>query len=153
MSCLICGRLLEEDTVVVVGSKGLKTLCKFSALRKDNLFCENVETEVILHTNCRKKYTKQNVKGVYKPLQSSSQDNVAPEPTGCSSSSSDFPFKEKCFLCAEDLSDDIIDKENRKPLDKRIVILPITKDSTKETILKALRETSSSTNDVVSYYS
>ena len=55
--CVICGKCIKNDFTVV--KKGIDSLIEASKERKDDLWekLENVK-EILLHTECRKNYTR-----------------------------------------------------------------------------------------------
>ena len=78
-SCLICSEPLSVGGSCQIGSKGLASLVKVSQLLHDGLEATfSSKPELVLHTNCRKKYTRpSNIKAAAK----SSDKHDAPVPT------------------------------------------------------------------------
>lgn len=48
-----------------------------------------------------------------------------------------FDFKSKCFYCAEEITQEFIAKERRKPEDKRIKVIKVCNANFKEGVIKA----------------
>ena len=67
-SCLICSEPLSVGESCQIGSKGLASLVKVSQLLHDGLEAQfSSKPELVLHTNCRKKYTRpSNIKAAEK---------------------------------------------------------------------------------------
>lgn len=94
MLCILCGELLEEDTVVV--RKGLKTVIEAS-VKRDDCVHERLEgkTSVRVHKVCRQNYTRPSS---IKSAIASSQSPEASLPS-LRSLGENFDYKTNCFIC------------------------------------------------------
>ena len=90
-SCLICSEPLSVGESCQIGSKGLASLVKVSQLLHDGLEAQfSSKPELVLHTNCRKKYTRpSNIKAAEKSRTRRSLDKV-------------FDFETDCLFCGKD---------------------------------------------------
>ena len=101
-SCLICSEPSVGESCQI-GSKGLASLVKVSQLLHDGLEAQfSSKPELVLHTNCRKKYTRpSNIKAAAK----SSDKHDAPVPTNSRTRHSldkVFDFETDCLFCGKD---------------------------------------------------
>lgn len=84
--CLICRIPLSEGLIVTV-TRGIPTLFKFSKIKQDNLFSDLTLKSVVLHSSCRKNYTR--------PVTDKKNDAVNREQRQTVA----FNFKVNCFFC------------------------------------------------------
>ena len=102
-SCLICSEPLSVGESCQIGSKGLASLVKVSQLLHDCMEAQFLsKPELILHTNCRKKYTRpSNIRAAAK----STDKHDAPVPTNSRTRRSldkVFDFETDCLFSGKD---------------------------------------------------
>lgn len=110
--CFICSKSLTEGEIVVV-TRGMKTLIDSSVERNDGFFeyLSNSES-VTIHTECRKMYTRKSSIAAVKrqhdmeEASTSKISKISPPRTRARLSESDFSFKNNCFFCGENASEE-----------------------------------------------
>lgn len=136
--CLICENSLMHGKVETVREKGLQTIIASSKERGDNkvnLICEM--NSVRLHANCRKSYTsKKNLQNMAKKKQKQSPVN---ENTVLS-------LENCCFFCEENITEDFLKNEAKKPYLKRRLVFDVKEVHTKDSIIRVAQQK----NDVLS---
>ncbi|XP_075991753.1 uncharacterized protein LOC142987087 [Anticarsia gemmatalis] len=131
MSCPICQSSLDVGKATPVRDGGLKTLIKFSELRRDGLFNANTISNFLVHVKCRSRYTRRNYYGEYMPLNFSNTPSMTSAEIDDVNRAREFPFAEKCFICAQDIN---------RARSKKELTLKITSASTKDAFMKDLAE-------------
>ena len=133
LTCFICDRLLSEDDTREVKERGIKTLIEHSIKRNDGKDSQLKGLKnVTVHEKCRRKYTRETVE------QSPSKQSTSSEST-LSNLSPIFDFLHNCLFCADDASDDFLNKQHKKLLIKQGIVKQVIKDHTKISILEAAR--------------
>ena len=104
-NCLICEGSLSVGETCHIGSKGLASLLTVSRQRQDNLeskFASN--PELVLHTDCRKRYTRPSSIKASITSRGTVDENVATTSQTRGSSEKVFDFETDCLFCGKDAS-------------------------------------------------
>lgn len=124
-NCLLCDKILcSPSGVTTVGLKGMRSLLLASERRKDNLGSKLRGIETIrLHTECRKKYTRDESITALQKQQSAADPSSSAQgsslPQTRSSVKTLFEFKIKCFFCADIVDEEYFKKQLKKPIKAR----------------------------------
>lgn len=130
-NCFICDNSLLENETIEVKEKGLETFRKSSVKRNDNKvkLLAGLKS-IVVHDVCRKRYN--NEKLIAASLRRGS-DATKPQPL-LRSSHPAFSFKDRCFLCTEEITAEFIAKQKQTRLCKRNVVYSVRKLSMKQSI-------------------
>lgn len=146
--CFICSKSLTEGDIVVV-ERGMKTLIDSSVERNDGFFeyLSNSES-VTIHTQCRKMYTRKSSIAAVKrqrdieQASTSKMSKISPPRTRAQLSEPDFSFKNYCFFCGNNASEEA---EKKQPQKCRRKICKVSTLEFKESIMKIARSRSDDT--------
>lgn len=124
-NCFICDRALSLEACTTVRERGIETFIKLSKLNKDDkhLLFQHLK-QVTVHERCRKVYSKQ------KKTQGQSTSSRAQRV-------SEFDFKNKCVICGGDASQEFIDRECKKPKNRREEVSCVTTIQFKDSLVRA----------------
>ena len=131
-TCPICNKPVDDDDKYPAQSAAIQTLIASSKEKKLRIhrqkqFEGNLST-IILHSSCYKTFTKkkESTKGFSvagDDVREPKTNNFGKSLRSCTQSSKQlFDFKNLCFYCGEDASDQLIDKEKLKGLKQRSII-------------------------------
>lgn len=125
--CSICNEVISDE-VYVIHKKRIKTLISASEIRKDNK-CDNWfgKESLNVHRKCNYSYASEhNLVSVAGQSRKSKR-------------SQEFEWnKDNCVLCMKDVSQNFIDKEQKKPPEKRDSVKCLT-DKGKDTLITAAK--------------
>lgn len=136
--CFICGKDLQSGAINDVKEKGISSLINSSEKRQDGKAALIVGLKnVRVHQNCRKLYTNEKSINAFlkrpRKIIPDPEDNPSLPPQS-------FNFKTKCLFCAEEITEDFLAKERKKPPGKRIGIYKIRSANGKDGIIKAAKK-------------
>lgn len=137
--CPVCDEDVVKGSkdVSEVKEKGILGHIKASKERNDDKYRSFFDsTSLLIHTSCRKNYTRTDT--IKKDVRQASSSNEEAGPSQLRSSAPLFDFKNHCFLCTRCLNEDI-----KKPLNKRRVVHSVET----LTVKYRIKEVSSLRND------
>lgn len=129
--CPVCENTIDENEVVIVKARGIRTLLESSKKRrdgKDALFktCNTVK----LHVSCYKTCTRgKNVASAEKAHERGVARRVR-------SGQSAFNFRSTCFFCNTDASDDFISKQLKLNVHRRVAVSTVATIEFRDNILE-----------------
>ena len=134
--CFICENELTVNDFVVVKRKGIISLINASVVHneeKDSVL-QGLDS-IKVHINCRKQYERINR---IKPDEINTNYDVpikSPIKGQLRSARPLFNFKLMCFFCAENIDDNFLKNENKKPANKRRKVFNVRSLTLRDSIL------------------
>lgn len=128
--CTICGKKLSEGDIRTVKGDGSKSFIAASKKRQDSIHYQTRKRSALnVHVNCAKSYPfEKSISSYLRQVEASPSRELTPN-TRSRCNSSVFDFAKLCLYCAEDASDNVI--ERQKPLnDDRKTMVRLVRDAT-----------------------
>lgn len=140
--CFICQLSLSKVEIVVVKERGVKKLEEVSAKRKNSQHQRFLSglTQVKIHKACQKSYINERMIAAYVRHINDNPDEQSSVSYSVRSKSDAFDFKNQCFLCGEELSENFQAKQERRPPSKRNFVYKVMKLEAKHTFMEAARK-------------
>lgn len=130
-NCLICGELLSTKRTCIIQHNGLKSLISASLRRQDEKHIKfRLFKSLEIHDSCSKTYASE------KALSVIDKKNQNSERRTRRSGILGFEYGQLCLICAEDASEEFIEKQNRKNAVKRDVVCIIDDNKIRNNLLK-----------------
>ncbi|CAF4909296.1 unnamed protein product [Pieris macdunnoughi] len=154
--CFICSKTLSEGEVITVKKKRIETLIKASVIRghKEHERMLTSLSSIRVHSSCQRHYGDERaaaavVRRSLSSDSSSSLPSLTPLPVP---EEEEFDFKNACFICTENIPENVQETNQRVRLKQRIRISTVRSFSAvKKSMLSILKsrndEVSQSVND------
>ncbi|CAG4974224.1 unnamed protein product [Colias eurytheme] len=136
--CFVCRLALKEgdSTVVIVKKRGIQTLINSSVVRglkEDELFLKKLD-EVSVHNACRKRYTaRHNIDACARR----GGDQIPQPRTSISRTSDPMNLRSICFLCAEEITEEFLQLQNKLPKSRRNEVFKVKSMTVRKSMLDA----------------
>lgn len=131
--CFICDNILTKSEVIVVKEKGLETFRQSSLKRKyGKVKFLRGKTSIAVHNGCRKRYNNEKLIAAYLRRGGEASSSTVQR----RSAEVQFSFRDHCFLCADKITAEFLEKQKQTRLRDRKIVYNVRTSTMKDTVLQ-----------------